>query len=204
MVMHDETGYGIIWMTTVFVLAVYIRRFVPVRPKRRWLYLGIFLGSTLLTITGTFGLAWFYNTTGHLGNFINYLYGYNSPTVVAASVGLFLFFRTLNLQAKGFGKVILFVAPLTFGIYLLHEHYLLRDLWVRFWKVEEFFEKPYFIAHFIGCVFAVFIIGAAVEWLRRLLFSLLDKTPPMKGFYRLLGKIDGIFPPKDEQMEEAQ
>ena len=204
MVMHDETGYGIIWMTVVFVIAVYIRRFVPVRPRRRWLYFGIYLAGVAMTVVGTFSLAFIYNTTGHLGNFVSCLYSYNSPTVIASSVGLFLFFRTLNLSDKGFGRVILFVAPLTFGIYLLHEHYLLRDLWLKLWKVDAAFTKPFFIAHYIGCVLAVFAIGALVEWLRQLLFGLLDKTPPMKGVYRLLGKLDGIFPPKDDHMEEAK
>ncbi len=204
MVMHDEQGYGIIWMIVVFVIAIYIRRFVPVNVKRRWLYFGIYIGTSALTVGGTFLLAFVYNTTGHLDNFINYLYGYNSPTVIAASVGLFLFFRTLNIRAEGFGKVVLFVAPLTFGIYLLHEHYLLRDLWIDLWKVDAVFTTPLFILHYVGVVLAVFIIGALAEWLRRLLFGLLDKTKPMKAFYRLIGKLDGIFPPKDDQMEEAQ
>ncbi len=203
MVMHDEQGYGIIWMIVVFVIAIYIRRFVPVNVKRRWLYFGVYIGASALTVGGTFLLAFVYNTTGHLDNFINYLYGYNSPTVIAASVGLFLFFRTLNIRAEGFGKVVLFVAPLTFGIYLLHEHYLLRNLWVDFWKVNAVFTTPLFILHYVGVVLAVFIIGALAEWLRRLLFGLLDKTKPMKAFYRLIGKLDGIFPPKDDQMEEA-
>ena len=204
MVMHDEQGYGIIWMIVVFVIAIYIRRFVPVNVKRRWLYFGIYIGASALTVGVTFLLAFVYNTTGHLDNFVNYLYGYNSPTVIAASVGLFLFFRTLNIRAEGFGKVVLFVAPLTFGIYLLHEHYLLRNLWVDFWKVNAVFTTPLFILHYVGVVLAVFIIGALAEWLRRLLFGLLDKTKPMKAFYRLIGKLDGIFPPKDDQMEEAQ
>ncbi len=204
MVMHDEQGYGIIWMIVVFVIAIYIRRFVPVNVKRRWLYFGVYIGASALTVGGTFLLAFVYNTTGHLDNFINYLYGYNSPTVIAASVGLFLFFRTLNIRAEGFGKVVLFVAPLTFGIYLLHEHYLLRDLWIDLWKVDAVFTTPLFILHYVGVVLAVFIIGALAEWLRRLLFGLLDKTKPMKAFYRLIGKLDGIFPPKDDQMEEAQ
>ncbi len=204
MVMHDEQGYGIIWMIVVFVIAIYIRRFVPVNVKRRWLYFGVYIGASALTVGGTFLLAFVYNTTGHLDNFINYLYGYNSPTVIAASVGLFLFFRTLNIRAEGFGKVVLFVAPLTFGIYLLHEHYLLRDLWIDLWKVDAVFTTPLFILHYVGVVLAVFIIGALAEWLRRLLFGLLDKTKPMKAFYRLIGKLDGIFPPKDDEMEEAQ
>ena len=203
MVMHDEQGYGIIWMIVVFVIAIYIRRFVPVNIKRRWLYFGIYIGASALTVGGTFLLAFVYNTTGRLDNFVNYLYGYNSPTVIAASVGLFLFFRALNIRAEGFGKVVLFVAPLTFGIYLLHEHYLLRNLWIDLWKVDAVFTTPLFILHYVGVVLAVFVIGALVEWLRRLLFGLLDKTKPMKAFYRLIGKLDGIFPPKDDQMEEA-
>jgi len=204
MVMHDESGYDIIWMSVVFVVAVYIRRFVPVNKKRRWIYLGFFALFAAMTVCGSFAIAYVYKTTGHLDNFVTYLYGYNSPTVLGTAVSLFLFFRTLTISPNGFGKFILSVAPLTFGVYLIHEHLLLRDLWLKLWKVNVAFEKPYFILHYIGCLLAVFIICALIEWIRRLLFGLLDKTKPMKAFYRLIGKLDGIFPPKDDQMEEAQ
>jgi len=204
MVMVEPDGYGIIWMVVLFVVAAYIRRFVPVNTKKRWLYLGIFFLSVIATVSGTFLLAAVNRSTGHFKDFLEYLYGYNSPTVIVSGISLFLFFRTIHIKENFFGKIILFLAPLTFGIYLLHEHFLLRDLWVTFWKVPEAYQTPYFILHFAGVVLAVFLIGALVEWIRKTLFDLLYKIPPFKGFFKLLGKADVIFPQKDSDFKGAE
>jgi hypothetical protein len=145
-----------------------------------------------------------YQATGRFEVFIKVLLEYNSPTIVVASICLFLFFRTIRIPDGFLSKAILFVSPLTFGIYLIHEHYLLRDLWITFWKVEDFVKKPYFILHYIGVVLAVFIICGLIEWIRNMLFGLLYRSGAGKWFFSLLGKTDVIFPKKDEDFSAAE
>ncbi len=197
----DDKGYGILWFVTLFVLASYIRKFVPVRKNRRWLYFGIYLLSSLVTFASFFAVNRIFLMTGRFEVFIKVLLEYNSPTVIVASTALFLFFRTITIPDGFFSKIILFVSPLTFGVYLLHEQFLLRSLWVDFWKTEEAFLKPWFILHYIGCVCAVFIIGAVVEWIRKTLFDLIYKLKPCQWFFGKLGKLDCIFPEKDEDFQ---
>ena len=204
MAMIEKDGYSILWMVVLFVVAAYIRRFVPVNPKKRFLYLGIYFLSVLATVGGSFAVSYVVRTTGHLKDYPEYLYGYNSPTIIIAAISLFLFFRTIKIKEGFFGKIILFFAPLTFGVYLLHEHFLLRDFWTKFWKVDVYYQKPYFILHYIGVVLAVFLIGAAVEWIRKTIFELIFKIKPFQMFFGLLGKADVIFPEKDKDFKGAE
>jgi len=200
----DDKGYGLMWFLTLFVVASYIRRFVPVKKKHRIFYLGIYLLSSILTLASFFVINMIYQATGRFEVFIKVLLEYNSPTIVVASICLFLFFRTIRIPDGFLSKAILFVSPLTFGIYLIHEHYLLRDLWITFWKVEDFVKKPYFILHYIGVVLAVFIICGLIEWIRNTLFGLLYRSGAGKWFFSLLGKTDVIFPKKDEDFSAAE
>ena len=199
----DDKGYGLMWFMTLFTVASYIRRFVPVIKKRRALYLIIFFAMNILTLISFFVVYVIYNVTGRFEVFVKVLLEYNSPTIVVSSVCLFLFFRTLRIPDGFFAKAILAVSPLTFGVYLIHEQFLLRDLWTKFWKVDEFVKKPYFAAHFIGTVIAVFAICALIEWVRSLLFGLIYRTKPLRAFFGILGKLDVIFPDKDENFSVA-
>jgi peptidoglycan/LPS O-acetylase OafA/YrhL len=199
----NDDGMGIIWMITVFVLAAYIRKFVPIKAKRRFLYLAIGVFSLLLTAAGSFFVAFLYQKTGKLDGYINFLFAYNSPTVVVGSTFLFLFFRTIRIPEGFFAKVILAVSPLTFGVYLLHDHFLLRDLWISVWKVNQVYETPYFVLHFVAVVLAVFIICAFAEWIRSLIFGLIYKIKPIRALFGFIGKADVIFPKKEENFEEA-
>lgn len=200
----DDKGYGILWFFTLFVLASYIRKFVPVKKKRRWLYFGIYLLASALTLASLFVINMISVKTGRFEVFIKVLLEYNSPTIIVASTALFLFFRTLSVPEGFLSKVILYLSPLTFGVYLLHEHFTLRGLWLDLWKVEEAFSKPWFVLHYIGIVLAVFFIGCVVDRLRLILFDLLYKTKPLRWFFGKLGKLDAIFPQKDENFPVAE
>ena len=70
----------------------------------------------------------------------------------------------------------LFAAQGTFGVYLLHEHSLLRYLWPKWFKVEEISQTPLFILHLLGTILAVFAVGILVDFVRRLIFGLFTKT----------------------------
>ena len=199
----DDKGYGIRWFFTLFVVASYIRRFVPVVRKRRWLYLGIFFLSNLVTLLSFFAIQAFSVRTGRFEALIQVLLEYNSPTIIASSVSLLLFFRTIRIPEGGLSGIIRFLSPLTFGIYLLHEHMLLRDALKEIWHVDTYFKTPLFILHFLGLVLFVFSVGACIEWIRRTIFDLLYRTRPCRWFFSKLGKMDRIFPKKDDDFKGA-
>lgn len=179
----DDNGYGIIWMICLFMIAGYIKLYVPVTgkwAKKIWIY----VCCSVVTVISYFLISEFFLFTSKGSDQIKFFYAYNSPTVIVASIALFLAFlnmgqkkrRDSDIKHPFLNKAIVYVASLTFGIYLIHEHMLLRDLWVDFWKVPEAFEKWYFGFHFLGVVLTVFVICGVIEACRKWMFGFLYRS----------------------------
>ncbi len=103
-----------------YFTAGYYLRTREISPKaRRWIYALGLLG-TVVTLFGTAGLSL------ARGALVQTLYEYDSPNVAAMSVAVFVLFRSLP-QGKGrlcsawAGRV----AGISFGIYLVHEAFLM-------------------------------------------------------------------------------
>ena len=127
---------------------------------------------------------------------------YNSLPVAAASVCLFLFFLTLEIKGRVSRALIGFFAPLTFGVYIIHEHRDLRDpLWNRL-KPWESARLPKMFLLLIGTVLSLFIVCSLLEFLRRSLSRLL-RIPDLFGWIAdRLGRaaralIDRHLPPEE-------
>ena len=121
--------------------------------------------------------------------YYNIFYAYNAPFTIIGAIGLFLAFRNMRIPSEKAGKLINSLAGLTFGVYLLHEHVLLRHLWTSLWKVGEAYQKPWFILHLAGVVLCVYMAGSIVEWIRQILFKYIGRV---LGLKRLEQKISGI------------
>ncbi len=187
-----DGGMGIIWFVCLFVIAAYIRLYVPITGKKCrgilvYILASVAVFGTLYIIYGIFVL------TGKQPLPTNLFYYYNSPLVTLASVAAFLVFLNLKIKDGFFSKAILKVSGLTFGIYLIHEHELLRDLWTTFWKVDQYSQTPLFPLHCIAVVTAVFILCAVIEYIRQLLFMLLYKTKLWKAVIAKLSVVNAYF-----------
>ena len=103
----------------------------------------------------------------------NLFYHYDSITVLSASVFLFVFFSRLNVGSPKVGRVIGFVAPSVFSVYIIHENFLWRErLWNGLLRAEAMKESPLFILHLIGCVALVFVACILIDQIRRYLFKM--------------------------------
>ena len=54
-------------------------------------------------------------------------YMYNSPTILLASIALFIFFLNLKINSDKIKNLIQYIAPSTLGVYLIHEYPLIRS-----------------------------------------------------------------------------
>lgn len=89
-----------------------------------------------------------------------------SLTVVGEALGLILLFGRMSVQSR----TINFVARSTVGVYLLHEHPLVKGL---IWKACPFkavFESSWWLPRTVAVVVGVFVACAAVDMMRRLVF----------------------------------
>jgi peptidoglycan/LPS O-acetylase OafA/YrhL len=206
----DDNGYGIIWMVCLFMVAGYIKLYVPITGKwgKKLLCYVIF---TLLTFISYFAITMVYLKFGKLDEFKTIFYSYNSPTVIVSSIALFLAFlnmgqkkvqaktgikieaKTKSIGKRFIEKGILYTASLTFGIYLIHDHILLRDLWVTLWDVPEAFTKWYFVFHFLDVVITVFIICGIIEACRKWLFGFVYRSKFWSWIQEKLLKVNALM-----------
>ena len=95
---------------------------------------------------------------------------YNSILVVSSSIFLFLYF--VDMKSLGFkmSSLIQLLSPLTFGVYLFHDNYLIRGyLWNSLISPEKVSNSSSLIPTMILCVLLIFTISATFEYSRKLI-----------------------------------
>lgn len=100
-----------------------------------------------------------------------YWLNYNGLPFVL-TVAVFLFFRQLQIPGNRFWNTLVKLAPYTFGIYLIHDHILVRDwLWSAV-SMSSYCEDWIFPLIVIGLCVGIFLIGALIDFIRKHIFAL--------------------------------
>lgn len=170
----DRYGYDYGWFLCLFLIAAYIRLYgFPGLHKKRnavLLYIGAALGIFLLAVvSGVLAPA--------LDSFVYYMdmpTSYNHILCLLGAVGFFMIFKNMKPWEGKAAALIRRFAPYTFGVYLLHEHVLVRYEWMRWLGVERVQGSFLFIPHMIGCVLVVYAVGTAVDFVRACIFRVIE------------------------------
>jgi uncharacterized integral membrane protein len=97
---------------------------------------------------------------------------YNFILCLTGALGIFSLFRYLKIREGIAANIARTVAPLTFGVYLFHEHLEIRIRWL-FWMESLFGKVPTvnvaaFLLHLILSVAVIFLAGIMIDWIRSL------------------------------------
>ncbi|MEN6414755.1 MAG: acyltransferase [Veillonellales bacterium] len=167
---HVVGGSSLIWFIVLYCIGGYFRLFDDFSNKNKmflfYVIMSIFIFITKITlysIGSHFGFA----TKGGSEIF----YAYNSPILLCSSVALFLFFKNVTVDRIWLLHLINFFAPLTFGVYLIHDNDFVRaNIW-RYWlNTPAFYDSQYFLLHYIMSVISVFVICALIDKIRQSIF----------------------------------
>lgn len=172
----DRSGYDFGWFLCLFVLAGYIRRFgIPWLEKRSHAVLLYVIMSV-----ATWAAAWvclgFADKITVMSTYGDRIYTYNHIFCLIASVSLFYVFKDSEIKEGRASQIICKLAPYTFGIYLLHEHILVRYRWLQWAHVDAVAGKWSFIPHMLVCVAAVYVAGTCVDVVRDWIFKKVVKV----------------------------
>lgn len=188
----DDKGYGIIWFVCLFMVAAYIKLYVP--QSDNWKKpMMIYLSTSLALFLSMLCIGFVTQKIGKMTHYYDVFYEYNAPFTIIGSIGLFLAFRNIHIKSVMMSRVINKLAGLTFGVYLLHEHTLLRNLWRSLWKVPELGQSSWYIPHFIGAILCVYVVGSTVEWIRQLIFGWMGKLLHVNVVEQKMSVLDKYF-----------
>lgn len=124
-------GHSSIWFCVLYLIAAYIRKYnTPGRTQKRKALPLYFLCCLFAALSQLF-LRWL--TLRLLGKayFTSIFAFYSAVPVAIGSICLFLFFLNIDIDRAGLIRLISFFSPLTFGVYLIHDHTQIRQwLWL--------------------------------------------------------------------------
>lgn len=120
-------GYSILTFILLYLIGAYFQLYpLPFKWQSGW-YLFYYFNSAL-------GLTLYF----FLVNYEDWMIYYHSPFVLLATISLFLFFKETHFK-KTWGSALI---PFIFGIYLIHEHPLIRTLlweeWIPVYQISQY------------------------------------------------------------------
>ena len=175
-------GYSVFWLILMYTLGAYISKYDPLKKRSSlFCFLGFAVCSVLTVAIRIIIVLVNQNLVSEPKSF-ELLVSYVSPTVTLAAVFIVCAFAKLNIKGKSSKKIIAFLCPLSFGVYLLHCHPIVAE------KLQDTFAwvgtKNPFIALLLtlGISLAIFSACMLIDWLRLLLF----KAMKIKKFSEIL------------------
>ncbi len=165
-----SNGYGILWFVTLYCIGAYIRLYGKEKYNISMCLVKYIIISLLIYCSRI--LLWRLSEKGIFSNDINYdmFYTYNSITVAISSIYLFLFFK--NIKVRLFEKVVLKIAPLTLGVYIIHETPIIRNiLYTDILHTNCIHSIKWFVVSLPVSCFAISIVCCGIEFIRTKIFE---------------------------------
>jgi len=165
-----SSAHSPLFFIFLYMTAAYIRKY-PIR-KRSWAI--YYFLTVLAVIVWKIGItAITYSRFGMpIGETI--FSGFRSIPGYLASVFLFIAFKELSLKKNRLSGFILLISPLTFGIYLIHDHTYIRGLlWEVIFPMSAWSYSSIVIPGALIATILIFGLCAVLEYFRKKAVSIL-------------------------------
>ena len=187
-ILEANRGYSLIWFIFLYLLAGYIRLYFH-KKVSRFKLLFIYFTMVILQVQ-LMNLYSFINNVDYLRSITSY----NSIFTLIASISFFLLFKNLKIKNKVVNNIILFFSPLTLGVYLIHDNFIVRDfLWNN--RLFSYFDLPFFnmIIMLLGQTIIIFVICCYIEKIRQIIWSKLEKISFIRKLLLILNTFEMNF-----------
>lgn len=188
----DNQGYDALWFMVVYLIAAYIRLYgIPFLERKNRA-----AACYVLACLGIYGLLMLirgmYLATGRFEDFMSSPTGYNHLLTIGAAVALFYLFKNWEFGKKEPrpADVICRIAPLSLGVYLLHEQIYVRYEWPFWLGADRCTSVVSLLGHWAMAILIVMVCGLLVDSLRDILFRGVGKLLAGSRLGRALQKVD--------------
>lgn len=185
--MNSGGGWGLAWFVVLYLCAAWFRLYYtpdekPLGKLPAFLLIPALIAAAQLVARMT-GI-------GILQTVATHWFRYESAPVYVMTLSLFAFFLNIRISNEKVGRMICAIAPLTFGVYLIHTH---PDVSPWLWEVTalpRFMDSMWFPVIQIGCVLMVFAVCAVMDELRK---RTVGKLENHRSIDMLCKKITNIY-----------
>lgn len=175
-------GMDFIWFCVLYIIAAYIRKYgLPKNVIHKWYLYGYILCSFVLALF-RLPLSFISMHVGLGDKLTGILYSYNSIFVVVSSVLLFSFFLHVHVDNDRIKSIILKVSPLTFAVYLIHDHPMVRNVLWSSLPLRQWFDGGILttLMGMVISVISIFVICCLVDKCRMVLFHFIGIEAKVK------------------------
>lgn len=172
-------GYSIMWMISLYVIGAYLSLYYHPTGKVTWKQILFYLVPTILLPCSRFAI----DIAGKLlgkealaSTYSKFFYKNNSVFVCLSAVALFILFLNVRIQKPITQKIIRFAAPLTFGVYLVHNNPTLRETLWDLVRPYTFMNHWWFFFAGCGIILLIFTASALLEFCRKTVYNKLSET----------------------------
>lgn len=175
--MNTAGGVSISWFLTMYLVGAYIRMYYTptqkcakplllafsvymILPLSRVLF-EFLLNSPLKNIPFLDDMLWGYSI----------FYNYSTIPVTIAAVLLFIGFLNFKIQNNILSSTINLLSSSAFGVYLLHDHYYIRESIWNIINPQSWIGHWYLFPLSILVVLGVYLVGTCIEQIRQLIFK---------------------------------
>ena len=184
--MRVEGGYSLIWFIVLFFVGGYLRRFdINIRPSK------IIFCFFILSFA-----TWGYDAIGVLmSHFIRHQEIQSHPIYhngmsFFLSVLFFTWFKSLKIKKGILTKLLIWLAPYTFGVYLIHDNLYVRSfLWDRMLDMKSYMGSPSLLFIMVLLTISIFLFCVVIDYIRKQLFIMLSIDSVAHRFSLYLQKL---------------
>ncbi len=154
-------GSDLAYFVALYVIAAYIRLYpLKANPSRHFALFGFWAFIVLASIAS---MSYLLNYSGVFRKYITYFSDYTRLPGAMCALELFL---AMSQTKPFYSKLINGIASTTFGIYLIHDNFLIRPfLWRTIFNNAAYVDTSLFFVHFIVSVMIVFVSCALIDTL---------------------------------------
>lgn len=179
-------GYSAWWLIILYIFGGYIKRYDLFQKIKRYVWL--ILHFTMVILTWLSKLILEIRPVGVFNS--NILVSYISPTITLSAICLLMFFKDLEFKSVT-NKIITFLSPLAFSVYLIHNHPLINKYMIKD-SLSSLANLPAIVLPFavIGVSLGIFIVCCAIDLIREQLFKVLKIKQRLNNLeYKYIGDL---------------
>lgn len=172
--MNSGAGWGLPWFIALYIFAAWFRNYY-IPDKHTLLRLSVWIVIPTVTSIAYITLPSFLPTTKPI---LDNFYRYDSVPVLLISLFVFSAFLNMRINEKT-GSIISFIAPSTFGVYLIHDNPDLRPILWEVIDLPSHAEKWSFLFIQFLSVICIFIVCLAIDIIRKYTVGKIETSKPI-------------------------